>query len=106
MECIRQKGKSQFCQMRNNDCVGQAERQKSITCRYDHKQYYVDISAVTPSTFTVIVLNISTQSEGFYVCTPVPAIHPDLRRCQLNVSGTFINSFETMVIMALKMFTE
>ena len=93
MICERQNKNFKTCYRPPNDCVKQADRQRYITCHYDHKKYYVNTSSVTPSTVTVVVLNVSPQSKGTYVCRPVSPIQGLLNSCQMNVSGTVILNY-------------
>ena len=88
--CQRRKENFNTCYSPPNDCVKKADRQRYITCTYDPKKYYVNTSSVTPSTVTVVVLNVSPQSEGTYVCRPVSLIQGQLNSCQVNVLGTVI----------------
>ena len=90
MVCIKEKEKSETCNKPLNDCVGLADRQKKIKCHYDRKQYYVDTASVTPTTFAVVVLGVSSQSEGDYVCRPLSVESGDLSPCQLNVAGLLV----------------
>ena len=90
--CSIGKKTSTPCYKRLNNCSRQADFQKSVTCDYI-EQFYVTNSFVYNTALTVLVVNVSSQSEGAYRCMPELSKRGEFRPCQLNVSGIFILYF-------------